>query len=56
MTKKKRERNLSENEQIFDFLKQLSRLQSSTFFKKPVDTVLYNCPNYYDLIKNPMDL
>ena len=56
MSKKKREKNLPENEKVFDFLKQLTKLQSSCFFQKPVDTVLYNCPNYYEVIKKPMDL
>lgn len=26
------------------------------FFKYPVDIVAYQCPDYYDIIKNPMDL
>ena len=56
MSKKKRERNLPENEKIFDYLKQLGKLQSSCFFRKPVDIVLYNCANYYEVIKRPMDL
>ncbi len=24
-------------------------------FSKPVDTVLYQCPDYYDIVKQPMD-
>ena len=37
-------------------LKNLNKLQSSEFFRIPVDAVKFNCQNYYEMIKNPMDL
>ncbi len=56
MQKKRREKELPDNERVFEFLKQLSKLQSASFFKKPVDVVEFKCANYYELIKSPMDL
>lgn len=28
----------------------------SVYFRKPVDPIKEYCPDYYDVIKNPMDL
>jgi len=56
MPQKRIPRELSENERIYDFLKQVSKLQNASFFRKPVDVVEYQCANYYEVITNPMDL
>jgi hypothetical protein len=56
MSQKRVPRELSDNERIYDFLKQVTKLQNAAFFRKPVDVVEYQCANYYNIITNPMDL
>jgi len=60
MRKQKKKENkykeLSLGGKLFDLLKNISKLQCSEFFRVPVDAQKYNCPNYYEVIKNPMDL
>lgn len=34
----------------------LKRMQDSRFYKEPVDPIKMNIPQYFDIIKNPMDL
>ncbi len=41
---------------LYELLKNIVKLQSSEFFRVPVDAVKYNCQNYYEVIKHPMDL
>lgn len=43
-------------ERIYDFIKQISKLQTAADFREPVDPIKYGCFNYYDIIEKPMDL
>ncbi|KAF7731978.1 hypothetical protein EC973_007083 [Apophysomyces ossiformis] len=52
------QRSLTEAERKFctDTLKALMRHRAAGAFQVPVDPVAYNIPDYFDIIKNPMDL
>lgn len=43
-------------EYIYEMLLDLFKLECSNAFRYPVDVVLLKCPNYYDIIRDPMDL
>ena len=50
----KKEYNMEEH--IYVMLLELIKLECSNFFRNPVDVVLAKCPDYYDVVKQPMDL
>lgn len=43
-------------EYIYEMLLDLYRLECSNVFRYPVDIVASRCPDYYSVIKDPMDL
>lgn len=43
-------------EHIYETLLELYKLECSEVFRFPVDIVLCGCPDYYNIIKEPMDL
>ena len=42
--------------QLQGVLKKVKGLQAARMFAKPVDAVVLRIPDYYTVIKNPMDL
>ena len=42
--------------QLSTVLRKVKGLQAARMFAKPVDAVALNIPDYYIVIKNPMDL
>jgi hypothetical protein len=43
-------------EHIYETLLDLYKLECSEAFRFPVDTVTCKCPDYYNIITDPMDL
>lgn len=43
-------------EHIYEMLLELAKLDCSLSFRYPVDTIMLQCANYFDVIKEPMDL
>ncbi|KAG8099877.1 hypothetical protein GUJ93_ZPchr0013g35431 [Zizania palustris] len=48
--------NTSKSRQCGNVLKKLMDHEGGWLFHKPVDPVLYGIPDYFDVIRNPMDL
>lgn len=43
-------------EHLYDMILELFKLECSSIFRQKVDPVVEKCNDYYDFIKNPMDL
>ena len=43
-------------EHLYDMVLELFKLECSSIFRFKVDPVAEKCPDYYEIIKNPMDL
>ena len=54
MVKKKKE--LSLQTELQELVEGLYKLKVSLHFRKPVDVVEYKCFDYYQIVKEPMDL
>ncbi|EKE42060.1 hypothetical protein ENUP19_0037G0034 [Entamoeba nuttalli] len=48
--------NSFEKELCMSVMKQLMKVSESEVFMEPVDPEIWNIPNYFDIIKTPMDL
>jgi len=53
MTSKK---NYKTEEHTYEVLLEINKLECSKEFRYPVDVKENNCPNYFEIIKTPMDL